>query len=134
MSEHWDDIEPEQRAPVASLNIGTLSFIIDDYIIQNPDKEVRKYIGASSIGSPCERKLWYGYTGVVGANNDPVLQRTFDIGKTLEILVLDYLQYAGCVLERRPENLFFTHPDVPELQGHADAIWYINDPSKRDYY
>lgn len=132
MSEHWDDIEPGSTEGVSCLNIGTLSSIIDEYITKNPDHELRQYIGASSIGSPCERKLWYGYNGVLGADNEPVMQRTFDIGKSLESLVLNYLENAGCVLERRSPQLFYRHPDIPELQGHADAVWYINsDPPKR---
>ena len=132
MAEHWDDLEPlEDAEPNISLNVGTLSSIIDDYITKHPDTECRQYIGASSIGSPCERKLWYGYTGVAGTNTEPQLQRTFDIGKSLEKLVLDYLEAAGCTLQRKPSLLFFRHRDIPQLQGHADAIWYINGEPPR---
>lgn len=132
MAEHWDDIELEFVEPVEGLNTGTLSSIIDDYITKNPDTECRRYIGASSIGNPCERKLWYGYNGIGGAATEPQMQRTFDIGKRLEDLVLDYLEAAGLNIERRAHLLFFKHPDILQLQGHADAVWNVpGEPFKR---
>lgn len=133
MSDNWDDeIIPEPAMAVPGRNSGTLTAMIDDYITKHPDNQPRKYIGASSIGSPCERKLWYGYTGVVGANNEPLLQRTFDIGKSLEGLVLDYLVDAGCSLVRSHNLLFLQHSSIPEFQGHADAIWSITENPLRE--
>lgn len=134
MTEHWDVEElPEEQEITINLKTGHLSTIIDNYILDNPDMELRKYIGASSIGHPCERKLWYGYQGITATPVAPSTRRTFDIGRVLERLVLDYLAAAGLPLVREPKQLSFKDKDVPQLQGNLDALWIKNESPTNPY-
>ena len=86
----------------------------------------RNYIGASSIGSECLRKVWYEYRGVEGAPVSNKLQRTFNVGKRLETLVTDALIDSGLELILPADvNHFLKYFDeeLPYFQGHCDAIW-----------
>ena len=86
----------------------------------------RNYIGASSIGSECLRKVWYEYRGVEGAPVSNKLQRTFNVGKRLETLVTDALIDSGLELILPADvNHFLKYfdEDLPYFQGHCDAIW-----------
>lgn len=81
----------------------------------------RNYIGASSIGSDCLRQIWYEYQGEQGEPITPKLMRTFDIGKQLEALVMDWLEESGIPVARIWTDL--KSENVPEFQGHLDAVW-----------
>ena len=59
------------------------------------DEAPRDYIGASSIGSDCLRQIWYQFKGIKSENISNKLARTWNIGKKIEGLVLDYLESAG---------------------------------------
>jgi len=121
---HWDNIDLNNVHIMNTTTTGFITKLLDDYILANPDQEIRQYIGASGIGSPCERKIWYGYKGMPAMPTAPTMQRTFDIGHSLETLVLDYMQNAGCNMLRKAPHTYFKDKDIPELQGHCDAIWY----------
>lgn len=89
-----------------------------------PD-EARRYIGASSIGKPCSREIWYGFHGVRGNLSSPELRRTFEIGKRLEGMVVDYIYKSDWTLERPSEkNNFLAVKDdeVSLFRGHMDGI------------
>lgn len=122
--EPWDVEELPDTSQEIILRTGELTKIVDDYLQTRGDSEIRKYIGASSIGHPCARKIWYGYTGVIGAPNEPQIQRTFDIGHKLEGLMLDYLEAAGLDIMRSKDFTSLRDNELFELQGHCDAIWY----------
>ena len=40
---------------------GILTKLIDENILKNKEWDERDYIGASSIGNPCERSIWYRF-------------------------------------------------------------------------
>jgi len=125
VDEAWEFETEEESISDSRSNTGYLSALIDKAINDNPDSEIRKYIGASSIGNPCERKLWYSYQGIPGLQTEPKMQRTFDIGSVLEGLVLDYIEDAGFNILRTQGDQqldILTDTLVPELQGHCDAI------------
>jgi hypothetical protein len=90
-----------------------------------PREKKRDYIGASQIGSPCMRQTWYEVNGELGLPVPPKLQRTFEIGKRLEGLVISVLEEAGFSLIKPDE---FNHyldqfdKDVEFFRGHCDAI------------
>lgn len=124
MTELWDYVEAKELEYIPEMPnriTNTLTTLIDKYLIANPDREIRKYIGASSIGHACERKIWYSYTGVVGIAPEPTLRRTFDIGHQLEDLIVRYLLDAGLDLDDM-EQVDFSDKDIPEFQGHCDAV------------
>lgn len=102
-----------------------LSGIITKTIAESPLDDKRQYIGASSIGNKCDRAIWYGYKGAESSKPPPSLKTTFDIGKRLESLLLDYMDESGLIIVRpTPENnyLFLQDSEVPIFQGHCDAI------------
>jgi hypothetical protein len=107
-----------------------ISEIIKRTIADSPLDEKRHYIGASSIGNKCDRAIWYGFKGAESSKPSPSLKTTFDIGKRLESLLLDYMDEAGLnVVRPTPENnyLFLQDTEVPLFQGHCDAILIMKD-------
>ena len=97
----------------------------------NP-KEYRQYIGASSIGKPCKRAIWYGYHGAEQKDVSSALQITFDIGKTLEKLLLEYIGLTDLKLEIPLEEnkwLFCQDSELKEFQGHMDGLLYLDELS-----
>lgn len=85
--------------------------------------EPRTYIGASSIGSDCWRKIWYEYKGTPSDNIEPKTRRTWDIGRILETLVIEWLTNAGINVEKMSDT--FHAKNVPSLQGHIDGMLII---------
>jgi hypothetical protein len=82
---------------------------------------LRDYIGASIVGSECLRKIWYEFKGYEGDSIPTKTRRTFEIGKRLEGLILDWLEHAGLQIKRDWGALH--SKDAPELQGHLDSVW-----------
>lgn len=102
-----------------------ISAIITKAIAEFPNDEPRRYIGASSIGKKCNRAIWYGFHGAESSAIPPSLRTTFDVGKRLEGLVLDYMEQAGLsVVRPSPGNsyLFYQDSESPIFQGHADGL------------
>lgn len=95
----------------------TLTKIIEEHQSKLTDPP-RNYIGASSIGSECLRKIWYEFKGEKG-EIPPKTRRTFEIGELLECIVLDWLENSGIKISRKLLN--FESKDSL-LKGHADAI------------
>lgn len=112
--------------------IKSMIISIIDYInagIQLAEQDPRRdYLGASSIGYPCSRKIWYGYR-MERTPPEPRLALIFDTGKRLEDMVLDYLEIAAANIEgfeliRASEDNNWLHTasrEVPQFQGHYDA-------------
>ncbi len=95
-------------------------------------QEIRRYIGASSIGKPCLRSIWYGFNGYEADKIPASLQITFDIGKSLEKLIISYLDNSKINIEIPTKDnnyLFCQDKDIPEMQGHMDAIIHLDNIS-----
>ena len=91
------------------------------------EDDVRDYIGASSIGSDCLRQIWYQFKGIKAEKVPTKFRRTWDIGKRLEGLILDWLENAGVKIER--VNVKLNSKNIPAFQGHIDALAFIDDKS-----
>ncbi len=103
---------------------GYLTNLIDS--ISFEEGSIREYIGASSIGDPCFRKLWYRFNQFQKEPISSKTQRTFSIGKNLEKLIIQFLRKAGlCIItsEDRPELTALKDKDLAYFQGNIDAIW-----------
>ncbi len=87
--------------------------------------EPRDYIGASSIGSDCLRQIWYQFKGVKAEKVPTKFRRTWDIGKELEHVIIDWLIDAGIRVERL--NFTLTSKTVPRFQGHIDSLIFFGD-------
>lgn len=99
---------------------GKLTKLLESYQ-KNAQEEARNYIGASSIGSDCLRQIWYGYQGFEAGEIPAATRRTWDIGKHLEGLILDWLESAGLEISRSWMDL--KSQNVKQFQGHLDSVW-----------
>ena len=81
--------------------------------------EVRDTIGLSSVGTPCQRKLWYKVhlSGSGGKSGDAEQLGTFFYGDLLEVLVTALAKAAGHRVEGMQTKL-----DVYGIKGHRDCI------------
>ncbi len=74
---------------------------------------------ASSIGDPCERRLFYGRTASELAKPyGPSLQAIFDLGKHLEHYVIHELEALGAEVTQRERDYL---DRAFEISAHADA-------------
>ena len=101
-----------------------LSRLIENSSISTHEKP-RNYIGASSIGSMCSRSVWYGFHKPVKLLIEPRRRRTFDVGKSLEGLVLDWLERSGLTISRSWVDL--NDKNVFLFRGHVDGMILEND-------
>jgi hypothetical protein len=84
-------------------------------------EDARNYIGASVIGSDCLRQIWYEMHQTVAEEVPAKTRRTWDIGKRLEGLVLDWLEQAGIKIARLWYDL--ESELVSVFRGHLDSVW-----------
>lgn len=100
----------------------SLNKAINDLLTEHKDP-ARNYVGASSIGNHCERKIWYQYQGV-SYDAPPQLKITFEIGKRLESMIIDFLVSAGIEVIRPTigDSLYCFDKDLPSFSGHMDAL------------
>jgi hypothetical protein len=94
----------------------------------------RRYLGASSLGDSCERRIqlnWIRAQGLPhapepsdGGRIEPQTQRIFDIGHNLEDLAIRWLKEAGFTLKTRGRDGeqigFMTAKD--RFGGHCDGV------------
>lgn len=84
----------------------------------------RQYLGASSLGNPCERAIWYGYKQFA-RNESPKTLITFEIGRSLEEMLADILANTELTVmfpSMTNNFLSFSHEKVPQLSGHLDGL------------
>ena len=86
-----------------------------------------KVLRASRIGHPCDRNLFYFVNGAVETTNEKS-SRIFDIGSTLEPLIINWLRYDGWIVKRNPiddsnKSLSLgVEVNGGVIQAHPDAI------------
>ena len=108
--------------------------ILDAKIIENhKQQKKRDYLGVSSIGDDCLRKVQLQYEGKEAEFSASTL-RTFDIGHRLEDLVAEWLRIAGFELKTRNENgeQFGFSTAKGRIKGHVDGkIVDVSDDLKQ---
>jgi hypothetical protein len=78
----------------------------------------RGYLSLSSVGTPCDRKLWYKVnTPDVGEPLDAESLGTFFYGDMIEALVIALAKAAGHDVQGEQDRL-----DVHGVKGHRDCI------------
>jgi len=106
-----------------------------DYIIKELDRGIkekeykaprRRYLGASSLGDPCARKLQYRYMGQEKDEDKGFpakTLRTFALGHSIEDLMITIFRDAGFDLrtELKGEQFAFDTADG-EVRGHIDGV------------
>ena len=97
--------------------------ILDAKIIEHhKQQKKRDYLGVSSIGDDCLRKVQLQYEGKEAEFSASTL-RTFDIGHRLEDLVAEWLRIAGFDLKTKNENgeQFGFSTAEGRIKGHIDG-------------
>jgi hypothetical protein len=88
-------------------------------------KPRRNYLGASSIGEECDRKLWYSYH--VGSKiMDPRVHRIMDFGHFSESYIVAMLKAAGYEMFIEDENGKQFGFDDEEVAGNSDGVIIID--------
>lgn len=91
-----------------------------------PSEQPRDYLGASSLGDPCARRLQYVRRGTLpDAPLSGTQRRIFELGHMLEGRMAQWLQNAGFVLETRDPKTqlpFAFEQAGGQLRGHVDGI------------
>ena len=116
MKSHFKDISEQ------------ISELIDKSIVdKNRENKRRTYLGASSLGDSCSRKIQYRYMGVEpdeGRDFDAQTLRIFQFGHDIEIFVGQWLRQAGFDLrveDKNGEQFGFSIADG-EIKGHIDGV------------
>ena len=97
--------------------------ILDAKIIEHhKQQKKRDYLGVSSIGDDCLRKVQLQYEGKEAEFSASTL-KTFDIGHCLEDLVAEWLRIAGFDLRTQSENgeQFGFSTAEGRIKGHIDG-------------
>ena len=100
---------------------------IDRGILEKQDKiPRRKYLGASSLGDECSRKIQYRYMGIkpdVDKKFDAKTLRIFAMGHVIEDLMAMYIRDCGFLLKTEKNNeQFGFETGGGEIRGHIDGV------------
>ena len=90
----------------------------------------RNYLGCSSIGRPCEREIYYDFIGAPRAPRSGSLELIFELGKQIEVMILDLLEESAIIVYRPNQDnnyLRCLSDELPMFQGHADAIIVVGN-------
>ncbi len=76
---------------------GIVLKLLCEIIEEKANEKPRGYLGMSSIGDPCSRKLWYEFHFATDKNEFPErTKRIFDTGHIAEAFVIKDLEKIGC--------------------------------------
>lgn len=90
----------------------------------NQDTGFRAHLGASIIGTECERALWYSFRWATRATFDGRMLRLFDRGQREEARFVADLRSIGCEVWEVDENgrQFVCRDDTGHFGGSADGF------------
>ncbi len=97
---------------------GLLENIYRNYA-QEGEGAKRNYLGCSSLGQPCARKLWYSYHWFSEEKPEGRIYRLFNTGNREEERVLSDLEKAGITIVDRQRAVSYGDG---KLRGHLDAV------------
>jgi hypothetical protein len=88
-------------------------------------KPQRSYLGASSIGTECDRKIWYSYHSPKRIQ-DPRVHRIMDFGHFSESYIVSMLKHAGYEMYVDDENGDQFGFEDEEVAGNSDGVIIID--------
>jgi hypothetical protein len=101
---------------------------IDVALVADAETQARReYLGASSIGAPCERRVQFEYMGLPadpGYRPEARTQRIFARGHMMEDLAIGWLTSAGFTVRTRREDgsQFGFSAAEGRFKGHVDGV------------
>ena len=84
--------------------------------VERNDDGLRPHLGASQIGAPCPKALWYGFRWVKKSSFNGRMLRLFETGQLAESRFVEELRWIGCEVTEGPEQ--GKQWRVSELGGH----------------
>jgi len=90
-----------------------------DKAIENKKRRARRYLGMSSIGEPCLRKLWLSYHTKEQEIFSGRMLRLFNMGQMIENRIVRQLRATGMTVTGR-QLAFKDHNG--KFRGHCDGI------------
>ena len=78
----------------------------------------RPHLGASVIGRPCAREIWYGFRWVKKPSFDGRMLRLFETGQLAEDRLVSELDGIGIRVSRRQERVEV----IPHFSGSIDGV------------
>lgn len=101
----------------------TVAAIYAHYERTRGGEKPRAYLGASIIGGPCERALWYAFRWAAREDFDGRMFRLFETGHREEARLLDDLEAAGVEVSRGPApgQQWAVSALGGHLRGHMDS-------------
>lgn len=105
----------------------SLAKYLDKALEENYLEERREYIGASSIGNPCSRAIWYAFKGMVKKPLEAKQIRTFETGNYLEVMLKEKIKRAAIELDDGRFLVPGRDRQLNIFQGTPDAIIIINN-------
>lgn len=107
-----------------------------DKALEERSEAKRSYLGASSIGEPCARRLQYGYMGAPldeGAGINGRTKRIFHRGHEGEEWMIQWIRAAGFELRTAKNGKQFGFEDADgQFKGHIDGV-ITGGPSGFEY-
>jgi len=88
--------------------------IYSHYVAKYGNEPARGYLGASALGKPCSRALWYGFHWAKPAQFPGRIHRVFQTGHLQEPRVVSDLRGIGCVVNE-------VDPATGKQWGYSEA-------------
>ena len=117
-----------RRQEFRSDKIKEISDIIDKSIVDNNKKRPkRKYLGGSSLGEECSRKIQYRYMGTEPDREKEFNAKTlriFQFGHEIEEMKAEWIKQSGFDLrtvDKQGEQFGFSIAD-DQIKGHIDGV------------
>jgi hypothetical protein len=104
-------------------------------VLEDKEDEPRAYIGASSIGNPCERAIWYGLNYPHEKEVSPKQKLTFEIGKKLESMIKRFI-FQSYDLDLYDMHLYTNLNEgvckkYPLFKGNYDGVICVKSNNKQ---
>jgi hypothetical protein len=96
-----------------------------DVVKTNQDRKRRDYLGASAVGEPCSRKIWYEYHGYERPDFDTDTLWRFEDGHRTEDLIAERLRMVEGIelwTHREDGKQFGFSALNGKFKGHVDGV------------
>lgn len=85
-------------------------------------EEPRPYMGASELGTECERALWYSFRWSRKPHAEGRMMRIWRTGHQSESTLIGDLEAIGITVQRQQEEVLF--PERGHIAGHIDGTCF----------
>ena len=110
-----------------NINRSTLAQKIYDYYVRTNKDWRRPHLGASIIGRPCSREIWYSFHWVQAPGFDGRMLRLFETGQRFEDRICSELEGIGIKITERQKVIVI----FPHFGGSIDGLGEGFEESKK---